>query len=89
MTLQEAQQALQTIITGLRGIDAELAELSISLPEPTQEFEARAELGGVIRCVRADLLADAIATLEHAGSQGPLGLCVEFHDRQSWLGREL
>jgi len=84
--LQEAQQALQAITASLRGIDDELAKLSGSLPDPTAEFEARAELKGVIGCVRADLLADAIATLEHVGEQTARGLCVEFHDRR--LGRD-
>lgn len=87
--LAEAQQTLREITARLRGIDADLSELSGSLPGPTEEFEARAELGGVIHCVQTDLLADAIATLEHAAQQGPFDLGLEFHQRRAWLRRKL
>ena len=88
-SLNEAQRTLKEITARLRGIDAELAELSGSLPEPTEAFDARAELGGVIRSVQTDVLADAIATLDNAAHQGPFGLCLEFHQRQDWLRRNL
>ncbi len=87
--LNEAQQTLKEITARLRGVDAELAELSSSLPGPTEEFEARAELGGVIHSVQTDLLADAIATLDNAANQGIFGLYFEFQKRQQWLRRNL
>lgn len=87
--LNAAQQSLQEITARLRGLDAELAELSRSLPGPTQGFDAGAELGGTIRSVRSDLLADAIATLDSAAHQDLFGLRLEFHQRQEWLGRGL
>jgi len=87
--LKEAQQTLQEITARLRGLGAELAELSRSLPEPTQEFDARAELGGAMRSVCSDLLADAIVTLDSVARKDPLGLRLEFQKRQEWLRREL
>jgi hypothetical protein len=82
--LNEVRESLKKIVVKLRGIGAELAELSSSLPEPTQKFEARAELGGVIHIVQTDLLADAITTLDSAATEGIFGLRLEFHKRQAW-----
>lgn len=82
--LNEVRKNLKEIVVKLRGIGVELTKLSSSLPEPTREFEARAELGGVIHMVQTDLLADAITTLDNAATEDVFGLRLEFHKRQTW-----
>ena len=62
----EVQRVLFRLRAKLRESDAELEQLCRSLPEPTEDFDARAELRGTLECVRKDLLEDAISTLRVA-----------------------
>jgi len=62
----ELQRVLFRVRAKLRESDAELEQLCGTLPEPTEDFDARAELRGTLECVRNDLLADAVSTLRAA-----------------------
>ncbi len=55
----EIQQAVLEVSIRLRKVGDQLADLSSGLPEPAEKFDIRAELRGVLECVRSDLLADA------------------------------
>ena len=59
-----ARRALATFVDQLREIDQRLAILASAIPEPGKEFDVYEELGRGVRCVRTDLLEDAIITLE-------------------------
>ena len=87
LSLDEVRRSLRGILTQLRDMNAELAQLSSSLPAPSRVFEARAELGGVIRTVQTDLMADAITTLDRVATQDVDELRLEFQRRQEWLRR--
>ncbi len=62
----EVQRVLSRVHSKLRESDAELEQLCKTLPEPTEDFDAWAELRGTLECVRTDLLEDAVATLRAA-----------------------
>ncbi len=80
----EAQKALCAVAADLLAVDQRLSTLVEQLPVPgspaaparsrgarrreTNRFVILAELRGAVDCVRADLLADAIMTLEAAGT---------------------
>ncbi len=88
-TLAEAQQTTQEILGQLQQIDDQFADLSSSLPEPTAQFDARAELRGAVECVRTELLADVIATLVKAVAASDLELRLGFETRrQLWLASQ-
>jgi hypothetical protein len=89
LSLELAQKRLKEIVAQLRDMEAELAKLSGSLPAATRMFEARAELGGVIRTVQTDLIADALTTLDRAAHRGIDELRSQFLQRQQWLRRNL
>lgn len=61
----EGQRALRPVIAELRQIDEHLESLSPSLPEL---------LRGIVKCVRHDLLEDALKTLDAAADQSPEAL---------------
>lgn len=86
-TLAEAQETLRGITDRLREVDAQLTGLSSFLPAPCAEsFEPRAELRGLVDCVRKDLLEDAIRTLQTAGSCTEPAFRLEHVKRQErWL----
>lgn len=62
----EVQRVLFRVRAKLYESDTELERLCGTLPEPTGDFDARAELRGTLECVRKDLLKDAISTLRVA-----------------------
>ena len=72
-------------VSELRRLDRRLFELSASLPNAHHEFEARAELGGTVDCVRIDLLADTIETLTIAASAIDSDLRFRFTERAGLL----
>jgi hypothetical protein len=84
-SLAGAQDAMRGVVGDLRRIGGRMAELCENLPEPDDEFEALAELCGVVDCVNRDLIADAIRTLELAANHDEAELRREYEQRQRWL----
>ncbi len=60
------QRVLLKVRARLYESDADLEQLCSTLPEPTEDFDARAELRGTLQCIRTDLLEDALSTLKAA-----------------------
>ncbi len=84
--LPEIQGSLREILHDLQKVDDRLALLSEDLPEPTAEFNLRAELRNALDCVRIELLGDAIATLDGAASQSLERFFVDYRERLRRLG---
>lgn len=78
----EVQRTLFRVRAKLRESDAELAQLCKALPEPTEDFDAWAELRGTLECVRTDLLEDALATLRTAARRTKEEWHKGFQQRQ-------
>ncbi len=83
--VSDVQSAIRDTTTELRRVDRQLGEISDSLPQANGEFDMLAELRGAIDTVRSDLLSDAIATLDTAGSVTEPDLRCRFTERQGWL----
>jgi hypothetical protein len=81
----ETQHAIWEAATELRRVEERIGELCEILPEPGHEFEPLAELWDVLDCVKRDLLADAIRTLEIAATQNEDQLRREYDWRQQQL----
>ena len=64
--IADTQSAIKGATTELRRIDRQLTELTERLPQANGKFNMLAELRGAVDIVRADLLADAITTLDAA-----------------------
>lgn len=62
----EVQCVLLKVRARLYESDTDLEQLCATLPKPTEDFDAQAELRGTLECVRTDLLADALSTLKAA-----------------------
>ena len=56
--------AIGSLAKDLRALDRRMGSLVETLPEPGPTFEPLSELATGLACVRSDLLADAIETLE-------------------------
>ena len=80
------QQQVRELLVDLECLDQRLAHLCAQLPEPGEEFVALAEVRGLLSCVRTDLLADAIETLEKAATRDEAGLRLVFARRQHLRG---
>ena len=78
----KVRQDLLSLAADLEELDHELERLASTLPEATQTFDLLAELGEAARCVRLDLLADAIATLRHAATATEPELRRDFEERR-------
>lgn len=78
----DVQRTLFRLRAKLRESDAELEQLCRTLPEPTADFDARAELRGTLECVRTDLLEDAISTLQAAARRTDTEWRMAFVERQ-------
>jgi hypothetical protein len=81
----ETQEAIWEVATELRRVEGRIGELCEILPKPGHEFEPLAELWGVLDCVKRDLLADAIRTLEIATTQDEDQLRREYDWRHEQL----
>lgn len=85
-SLAEIQGTLGEIVADLSEVENRLALLSEHLPEPTGGFNVRAELRNALDCVRIELLADAIATLDGAARQTPERFLADYRERLRRLG---
>ena len=83
--VSKTQGAIQALAAELSQVDRRLAAVSEGLPEPADDFDMPAELRSAVDCVRNDLLADAISTLNHIATASERGLRQSFEERQKWL----
>ncbi len=81
----DVQSAIQDATAELRRVDRQLTEIAANLPQANGEFDMLAELRGAVDAVRADLLADAIATLDTAATATESDLRCRFTERQGLL----
>ncbi len=81
----QVQRSLRAAARELEAIERRLTALGAQLPPPAEPFELLGELRAAIDCVRGDLLADAIATLQAAGSRSESRLRRECLCRRQWL----
>ena len=79
------QERLASIAAELQRIDGELKSLVECFPEPDENFHILKELRAAADCVRCDLLADAIETLEVASTSSSIELWRRFEERRKWL----
>jgi hypothetical protein len=85
---EEMQRTLMRFCAELRDFDARLGQLCKSLPEPAEgSFNARAELRGLLECVRTDLLEDATSTLRVAARRGEAEWRHAYDERAQLLVR--
>jgi hypothetical protein len=84
----EIQQAVLEVSIRLQKVGDQLADLSSGLPEPAEKFDIKAELRGVLECVRNDLLADAVNTLRAAATRDEAGFRGELQKRLVLQGGE-
>ena len=85
--LKTAQGTLRSILVDLRAAKSRLARLESTLPDPGHEEPAEAELREAIECVQADLIDDAVATLEKVARRDAAALRQEFFERQKLAAR--
>ena len=85
-SLAEIQDALGKIVADLSEVENRLALLSEHLPEPTGTFNVRAQLRNALDCVRLELLADAIETLDVAARMTPERFLADYRERLQRLG---
>ena len=76
---------IRRLVADLRALDGRMGSLVETLPEPGDVFEPLAELAAGLACVRGDLLADAIATLEALATLDDEALRRRFEERRRWL----
>ena len=81
----DTQDTLREIAAELRQLDTRLAEIAGTLPLGGATFNAPGELRGAVDCVRVDLIADAIESLETVGNASEAELNKRFEERQRWL----
>ena len=83
--LRRVQRAIGTLLKDLRALDSLIGGIARELPEPEASFDALAEVGKGLRCVKTDLLADAIETLDTLATLDDAELRRRFEQRQEWL----
>ena len=79
------QNRLAEVVAELQRIDRALETMVQDLPEPDDEFHILKELRAATDCVRRDLLADAVETLEGVSASSPIELWRRFEERRTWL----
>ena len=82
------QGAIGSLVQDLRTLDRRLRTLVETLPAPTSSFNPLSELCAGLTCVRSDLLADAIETLEALATLDDDALYQRFEERRRWLVAE-
>ena len=87
-SIRRIQRTIGTLTDDLRALDALLGGISQELPNGGPSFDTLAEVGEGLRCVRADLLADAIETLDALATLDDGELRRRFDRRQGWLEAE-
>ena len=88
-TFHMARRVIGSLASDLRTIDERLGTLAAAIPQPGDDFELLEELGVGVRCVRGDLLADAIETLEALAYVDDDGLCRRYEERQRLLAEHV
>ena len=86
--LETSQRTLRSILVDLRAARSRLARLVSTLPDPEAEEPAETELREAIECVQADLLDDAVKTLERVAHRDAAALRREFFERQKLVARQ-
>lgn len=83
--LLRVQKAIGTLGKDLKSLDAVVGGIARELPDPEASFDALAELGEALRCVKTDLLADAIETLDALATLDDAELRRRYEQHQEWL----
>ncbi len=84
-TFHMARRIIASLANDLRQIDQRLGTLAATIPKPGDQFELLEEIGDGVRCVRGDLLADAIETLESLAYLDDDALCRRHAERNRLL----
>ena len=84
-TFHMARRIIGSLVNDLRQIDQRLGTLAAAIPKPGEQFELLEEIGDGVRCVRGDLLTDAIETLESLAYLDDDALCRRHSERQRLL----
>ena len=87
-SIRRIQRTIGTLTDDLRALDALIGGIAQELPNSGPSFDALAEVGEGLRCVRTDLLADAIETLDALATLDDTELRRRFERRQGWLEAE-
>ena len=82
------QGAIGSLVQDLQAFDHRIRSLVETLPVPTAKFHPLSELAAGLSCVRSDLLADAIDTLEALAASDDDALRQHFEERRQWLVAE-
>ena len=88
VSIRRIQRTIGTLAEDLRALDALIGGIAQELPPARETFDALAEVGEGLRCVKADLLADAVETLQVIATSNEADLLRRFEQRQSWLEAE-
>ena len=86
-SVSRTQVRLFAVAVELKLIDRELRDIVEGFPEPDGDFHIFKELRAAADCVRTDLLADAIETLDSVAQGSPISLWRRFEERRTWLVR--
>ena len=86
-TYHMARRIVGSLAKDLRAIDERLGTLAAAIPQPGPDFDLLEEFGVGVRCVRGDLLGDAIETLEVLAHVDDDGLCRRYEERQRLLAK--
>ena len=87
-SIRRIQRTIDTLADDLRALDALIGGIAQELPGAGESFDVLAEVGEGLRCVKTDLLADAIETLQVLATVDEAELRRRFEQRQSWLEAE-
>ena len=83
--IQTVRGAIACLAEKVHDIDRRIESLTSKMPEAGSSFDVLAELGAGLRCVRSDLLADAVETLDALASLDDEALRQRFEERRQWL----
>ena len=80
-TISTARKVISSLSNDLRQIDQRLGTLSAAIPPQGDQFDVLEELGAGVRCVRSDLMTDAIEPLEALAHLDDEGLFRRYEER--------
>ncbi len=82
--LRSVREGVEALTNDLRNLDARNSGIVQGLPTSGGDFDVLAEFADGLRCVQADLLADAIETLDALVCRDETELRRRSEERQGW-----